>query len=97
VIEITVPYAALWKHSTVSNKDMPDSDVCWQCKDAATIVLQTGEMYRVCAPSKWKSYECAARLLATLKKPAAHAELKTRDGFTATAGSGLAKRPRGAV
>jgi hypothetical protein len=61
--------------ATVSNKDMPDSDVCWQCKDAATIVLQTSEMYRVCAPSKWKSYECAAKQLVASKKPVSHVDL----------------------
>jgi hypothetical protein len=58
----------------VINEHMADSDVCKQCKDAETIVMPTDEMYRVCAPSRWKSYECAARQLVALK-PAAHAEL----------------------
>jgi len=58
----------------VSDKHVPDPDICGQCKEAQTIVLPTGEMYRVCAPSNWKSYECAARQLVALKKSAAHAE-----------------------
>ena len=73
--EITVPYATLWKHSTVSNEHKSESDVCWQCKDAVTIVLLTGETYRVCAPSKWKSYECAGKQLIASKKPVSHVYL----------------------
>jgi len=59
-----------------STEHTPDSDTCEQCKDARTITLPTGEMYRVCAPNKWKSYECAARQLVALKKPATRAELR---------------------
>jgi hypothetical protein len=59
----------------VSNDPMTDSDICGRCKDAETITMPTGETYRVCAPSKWKSYECAAKQLVALKKPAARAEL----------------------
>jgi len=61
--------------SIVSDDHMSDSDICGQCKDAETIVMPTGEMYRVCPPTKWKSYECAAKQLVALKKPAAHAPL----------------------
>jgi hypothetical protein len=57
-----------------STEHTPDSDTCEQCKEARTIVLPTGERYRVCAPNNWKSYECAAKQLIALKKPAAHAE-----------------------
>ncbi|MGA7908059.1 MAG: hypothetical protein WCA16_11685, partial [Candidatus Sulfotelmatobacter sp.] len=56
--------------SIVSDAHKPDYDICAQCEDANTIVLPTGEMYRVCAPSKWKSYECAAKQLVSLGKSA---------------------------
>ncbi len=59
----------------VSNDPMTDFDICGQCKDAETITTTTGETYRVCAPSNWKSYECAAKQLVALKKSAARAEL----------------------
>jgi len=59
----------------VSNEQVPDSDVCGQCKDAENFTMPSGETYRVCAPSNWKSYECAAKQLVALKKPAAHAHL----------------------
>jgi hypothetical protein len=75
VIEITFPMWLPWEHSTVRNEDRPDFDVCWQCKDAVSIVLPTGEMYRVCAPSKWKSYGCAGKQLIASKKPVSHVEL----------------------
>ena len=61
--------------SIVSNEHKSDYDICAQCKDAETIVLPTGEMHRVCAPSKWRSDECAAKQLLCLKRPAARAEL----------------------
>jgi len=77
VIEITASHTVAWKYSPVSNEHKPDSDVCGMCRDTKIIVLPTCEMYRVCAPEKWKSYECAARQLITLKKPAAHADLPT--------------------
>jgi hypothetical protein len=50
------------------------SDVCARCRDAGTIVMPTGQMYRICAPEKWKSYECAATQLVTVKKPADDAD-----------------------
>jgi hypothetical protein len=59
----------------VSNEPMIDADICGQCRDAELFTMPTGETYRVCAPSKWKSYECAAKQLVALKKPAAHAQL----------------------
>ncbi len=58
----------------VSDERISDSDPCRMCTDSNIITLSNGEMYRVCAPNKWKSYECAARQLVTLKKPAAHAD-----------------------
>ena len=61
--------------SIVSDDHKPDSDTCALCVDAKTIVLPTGERYRVCAPSKWRSYECAGKQLIALKKPAAYADL----------------------
>jgi hypothetical protein len=61
--------------SIASDEGKPESDTCAMCVDAKTIVLPTGERYRVCAPNNWKSYECAAKQLVALKKPAAHAEL----------------------
>ena len=61
--------------AAVKDEHIPDFDGCWQCKDAVTIVLPTGEMYRVCAPSKWKSYECAGKQLIATKKPESHVEL----------------------
>lgn len=61
--------------SIVSNEHKPDSDTCAMCTDAKTIVVPTGERYRVCAPKNWKSYECAAKQLMALKKPAADVEL----------------------
>jgi hypothetical protein len=54
--------------SIVSHEHTPD--FCKQCKDIETIVLSTGEWFKVCAPSKWRSYECAAKQLVALKKPA---------------------------
>ncbi len=59
----------------VSDERVPDSDVCGQCKDAKALVLPNGEIYRVCAPDNWRNYECAAKQLVALKKPAAYAEL----------------------
>jgi hypothetical protein len=61
--------------AAVKDEHIPDFDGCWQCKDAVTIVLPTGEMYRVCAPSKWKSYECAGKQLIASKKLVSHVDL----------------------
>jgi len=47
----------------------PQLVACEHCKDADLIIMGTGEMYRMCAPNNWKSYECAAKQLATLKNP----------------------------
>ena len=65
-----------WKYGIVSHEQKPDFDPCRMCRDGNVIVLPTGEMYRLCGPNKWKSYECAARQLVALK-PAARAELPT--------------------
>ena len=59
----------------MGNENKSEFDICAQCKDAGTIVMPTGEIYKVCAPEKWKSYDCAAKQLVASKKPAAHAEL----------------------
>ena len=61
--------------SIASDEGKPESDTCAMCVDAKTIVLPTGERYRVCAPNNWKSYECAAKQLVALKKPAGYVEL----------------------
>ena len=75
MIGITASDAAVWKHRTVGDENKAEFDICAQCKDAGTIVMPTGEIYRVCAPEEWKSYECAGKQVVALKKPAAHAEL----------------------
>jgi hypothetical protein len=59
----------------MGNEHKFESDECAQCKDAGTIVMPTGEIYKVCSPEKWKSYECAGKQIVALKKPAAHAEV----------------------
>jgi hypothetical protein len=63
------------RRSTSADEHQPESDICAQCKDAGTIVMPTGEMYKVCAPEKWKSHECAAKQLVASKKPVSHVEL----------------------
>lgn len=60
---------------TVSDEHKSESDVCAQCKDAGTMVMPTGEMYKVCPPEKWKSYECAAKQLVASKKPVSGVDL----------------------
>lgn len=37
------------RRSTSADEHQPESDICAQCKDAGTIVMPTGEMYKVCA------------------------------------------------
>ena len=77
VIEITVCHAVGVENTgIVSHEQKPDFDPCTMCRDGNIVVLPTGEMYRLCVPNKWKSYECAARQLVALKKPAAHVELR---------------------
>ena len=56
---ITAFRAAVRQHGTMGNEHKFESDECARCNDAGTIVIPTGEIYKVCAPEKWKSYDCA--------------------------------------
>jgi hypothetical protein len=62
----------------MGNEHKFESDICAQCQEAGTIVMPTGETYRVCAPEKSMSHEYVVRQLVTLEKPAIRTKLPKR-------------------
>jgi hypothetical protein len=44
-----------------------DYNICAKCEDAGTFLMPTGEVYRMCAPERWKSYVCSSETANYLK------------------------------
>jgi hypothetical protein len=45
-----------------------EGGACWNCEEAETVALPSGETFVLCSPAKWKSPKCADKLLASKKR-----------------------------